>query len=168
MTLFHISNNPLGWVPPYIWNSNLPACHCCPRVCTVGTWQWGVNGETEVEGEAMSLNNLSFTDRNLIFNGEKSKLTILSTFIFWQQRRFWNGKTEAPFCWRKYPFLRGRRSFYRLIPPATQWCMPQNSMPGETGKGNDISSEPLKVDKEKRHSVLPPFSLNCHSDVLHP
>lgn len=145
-----------------------PSLSLLPRVCIEGTWQWGVNGETAIEGEATSLNNSYFTDRNLIFNGEKSKLTILSTFIFWQQSRFWNRQTEASFCWRKYPFLRRSRSFYRLIPPATQWCMPQNSMPGETGKGNDISSEPLKVDKEKRHSVLPPFSLSCHSDVLHP
>lgn len=60
------------------------------------------------------------------------------------------------------------RSFYSLVPPATQWYMPHNSVPGETGKGNNISSEPLMVDKEKGHLDLPLFFLSCHRDVLHP
>lgn len=160
-------------MPPYIWKSKVQDCHCCPRVCIEDTWQGGVNGEKNTwlpwREKQWVWTACIFRIVIWFFHGEKSKLTILSTFVFWQQsQQILKRKSRGFFLLKKIPFSMGSRSFYSLIPPATQWRMPHNSMPGEAGKGNDISSEPLKVDKEKGHSVLPPFSLSCHSDVLHP
>lgn len=102
-------------------------------------------------GETTGLHNLYFHDRNLSFHGEKFKLTFPSTFVFLVTKSAGSdkGKQRLFFYLRKYPFLMVSRRFYSLIPPAIQQCMPHNSMPGETGKGNNISSEPLMVDKEK-------------------
>lgn len=52
---------------------------------------WGEIHLTTTHGATKGLNNLYFPDRNLIFHGEKSKLTVPSTFVFFGNKvsRFW-------------------------------------------------------------------------------
>lgn len=95
-------------------------------VCTERTWQGRLNGEKYiclpwrkkhwVWTACISLIGFwFFMDKNLNWKS----FWPLGLFFCNQVCRFWKGKAEALFWWRKNPFLVESRSFYGLIPPVT-------------------------------------------------
>lgn len=72
---------------------------------------------------------------------------------------------EAFFLLKNVSFSYGEyKSFYSLMRPATQWCMPQNSTCWEASKG---SENPWRW-KTKKDIESFPLPLSCHSAALHP